>query len=83
MSWYGNYAPGLWDPEKAIALTRAFDEATERADALGINKDGKGRPASEAIASYIVRGAARGSYDPRALADGAVSYLRGRLARDS
>lgn len=83
MNWYGNRASGFWDPEKATALTRAFDEATHRADALGMNIDAVGCPVSDIIASYIVRGAARGSYDAHALAEGAISYLRGKSARDN
>jgi hypothetical protein len=73
MSWYRNETLTAWDPEITKAMTIAYEDAVARAQELGFANDDN---ALETIARYIVKGAERGKYDPKVLADGAIRYLQ-------
>jgi hypothetical protein len=73
MSWYRNETLTAWDPEITKAMTTAYDDALARAEELGLAHDPN---LSDTIARYIVKGAERGKYDPKVLADGAIRYLQ-------
>ena len=76
MNWYGNSPTNEWGPTITSAMAAAYDDALQRARALGIEKDKNGALISNVIARYIVAAAKGGICDPKALADGALQYSR-------
>lgn len=72
----GEYKFPNWNPRTASALSVAYNEALQRARELGIETDKDGRPVSDALVDYIVANAKQGTFDPKALADGAIASLQ-------